>query len=1824
MVKEQLKPKKGVVVTEINGVKYFKLQSNYTGDYTKNCGLLGTEIDENFYFLRSNDIDKMSVKNGILTLTRVDGGTLSADISMPYTFNFDEKTGKLIITDGNGDVQVLEGFVVEGKDVRVATDATLNGDGTKGNPLRISELEKTGTYAPANEFLDMAVYTYFELVRELLDDGTEIYHYEERMKNQVPEGADVIEYSEKPTKGLNFESPRWIKVRKDINLPDASKLGAGYRIVTRESKDNFGLLYNYDGVKKIQAALDTTGSLWRIPTRRDWALMLNAAEYCEEDRDHDTKYVNEWTGKNAGARAKATTLWMLSNRQEKGLPVAGEDSLPIAGTNKFTVYPVGYADGSRGADDKDFDLEAFTKKSSFWSITPTDCNGEKYSSNIFTRTFAYDTRKVLQESSKPSSRMSIRLVKDFEPGQMNANEIENILGYDMPVVLLTNDETGYSKLWTSINVGFSEEQYDGVYSKEWSAATGSERGHEIVYYINVWDGKEWHKKQMNEGDSIVLLNGGKDESGNTIYNHEWRIYSGETEPMLIDTAKAIKGEFQKEIDELNEKVDDLSDITKELSTVTKETKENLENEINRAKSAETALRKDIDDLSAFTETAEDNVNDLVNDIIGVEGNVVSGFAMPNFYGAYWKDINKSEYDTAPNDEKEHIHGSEIPSAAEWHEEHPSINYIELFDDSVEPHVYKYVKLETDAHYISDAENIIDAIEKLDGAISEAVGDIMVKKLDEPAPDMLASYVLLVGDEQKGDRINIPKDDVQAFHEVKVGHSGATINSETGEIIDGPYADHEVLIISYLNSEHVYKLVEIDLEDIIIENEFKDGFNVEGHEVKVKIDDASEKVIVKYDENENVTEKVLSVSPDGVKVSHIQDAINAAVEKEKIRATAAEISISGAVNTFSGATVNKFTEIDGKIDSSNTSLNELSAATKTAISNLQSELDTTQTGAGLNADGSYVPKSTATYISDVTSLKDADTKLDEELARVEQARKSVTGQDTDKYVPNVSLSESPIAYIADAKSLNDADVKLDKSLQNLANETLKNVVVDGVSGVVTNGIAAVSISADTIPIGPFEEYTGRATTSHPIHNDYSVLEAIKQVNTNSTESIKGVNEKVQTLSKQFETLSDSTDKLSAATDNKFTEIDKKIDDEKTRATAAEESISGTVNTLSSATESAISNVQSELNATQKGAGLKEDGSYKGHDSQSEGMTYITTATSIDNATVLLDKGIQKETNRATEEEKALRGLITDSTTKVSELSAATETFSGATVAEIAKVDGKINDEITRATAAEKSISGDVDTLRDSIKTFSGATVDEIARLDAQSKKNKVKSTGNTIVVTEATEGTNLDVNIDNKTILSDNGKLKTGLKVMPLAPGELEANVREAFRLVDNEGTPVDGTTIKIYKSSSLVSVELISKDDIDYVRITYIDNSGATQTMDLNIQQLIFESEFKDGLVVNENGEVRVKIDPTSEVFLTVSSEGIKVSGLQNAIKTAVAAEVARATAAEDSISANVTTLSSTTETFSASTVAKFEVMESGWNVPGSIKHTIEDAFVKSVAVGSSEDSNKSLMRYYNDGDEHKYYVSSSANDMYYNGLPLSTVIKNIKDEITQSSNDTDELSAATISEVARLDRRINDETTRATAAENSISGTVNTLSAATESEIERIEGKLSDNERVTSEAINQLKDEIDKTQEGAGLNEDGSYHKHNTVGDMANYITNATSLDNADMMLDSALKAESDRAIASEESISGIVNTFSATTESTIKNLQEQLTEANSIIETLRTEIQTLSGVVETIESQMAVNIYSTVRAMLQGASKQIKVTPDDDSKQINIGFADDAIFGQ
>ena len=546
MATNQIKCNKGAVIKEINGVKYFKLKSSYSGDYTKNCGLLANEIDENFFFLRSYDIETAEFNdNNELVLTRVDGDKIVATLpDLPeilfkkLTFEFDKELGRLIVTFPDGTQEILDGFYVAGQDMKVATDYTIRGDGRICNPLRISETERTGTYAPAQFYYD-----------------------------RTDESA----------------------------MPDGNKYGKGFRIVTKEKYEPFGRLYNYDGVLAIQSALTAINSPWRVPTREDWADMLNSAEYCDECRTHGSEDINEWKGCIAGARAKSTTSWDKYDGLDDGNPTDGIDNLPMTGSDgTFHVIPVGYAEGSRGATikDEDKDVEGLKRIASFWSITPTGSKTKSAQPNIYTRTFSYDSTHVLEESSKPSSRLSIRLVKDYNYDCIDFFEYENILGYPVPCVLISNPDTKYSKIWTSVNIGFPEEQFNGVIGDQWSGLTEEDREYSERYYINEWNGAEWVKKQMKEGDSVVLIEGIPDVSGNSAYNHEWRVYKTEdNEYELIDTLSALKDEFSKEFENINERIDDLSDkLDKEIE---RSTNEDLE--IWSALTQEIAEREDGDE-----------------------------------------------------------------------------------------------------------------------------------------------------------------------------------------------------------------------------------------------------------------------------------------------------------------------------------------------------------------------------------------------------------------------------------------------------------------------------------------------------------------------------------------------------------------------------------------------------------------------------------------------------------------------------------------------------------------------------------------------------------------------------------------------------------------------------------------------------------------------------------------------------------------------------------------------------------------------------------------------------------------------------------------------------------------------------------------------------------------------------------------------------------------------------------------------------------------------------------------------------------------------------
>ena len=472
----------------VEGVTYFKLKSEFDGDYTKHCGLLGEEIDENFYFLRGYDIESITLdKDRNLIINRVDKDyaplvvNIGEKLGQP-SFKFNKETGTITVTYPDGTISTMEGFLVEGKDVRIATDSTFNGNGTMYNPLRLSPTETTGTFAPADEYFDLT------------------------------EGAKMLEGK-----------------------------GRGYRVVTREKIDNFGCLYPFSAVKKIQDKLTETGSQWRVPSKKDWDELLNALE-CPEDRNHSA-ITCTWLGKVAGSGLKSANLWNEYQTLLTESPTNGQD------VRGLTIYPVGITpDRNEILNDNDYDAEGFGQIAGMWTST---INNE---GNAYAKIFGYNSAKVDQDTYGEGARMSIRLVKEYAFN--NFNEIENILGFPYPTELVygIHDDYSYAKIWTKINFYSDAEALNGIRSEEWSAVTDSDKGVKIVYFINEWDGTEWHKKPMENGDSVVIIN----REGKPY--HEWRIIEGE----LIDTAEALVEEFDKDFAEVREDIAELSATTKEL------------------------------------------------------------------------------------------------------------------------------------------------------------------------------------------------------------------------------------------------------------------------------------------------------------------------------------------------------------------------------------------------------------------------------------------------------------------------------------------------------------------------------------------------------------------------------------------------------------------------------------------------------------------------------------------------------------------------------------------------------------------------------------------------------------------------------------------------------------------------------------------------------------------------------------------------------------------------------------------------------------------------------------------------------------------------------------------------------------------------------------------------------------------------------------------------------------------------------------------------------------------------------------------------------------
>jgi hypothetical protein len=149
-----------------------------------------------------------------------------------------------------------------------------------------------------------------------------------------------------------------------------------------------------------------------------------------------------------------------------------------------------------------------------------------------------------------------------------------------------------------------------------------------------------------------------------------------------------------------------------------------------------------------------------------------------------------------------------------------------------------------------------------------------------------------------------------------------------------------------------------------------------------------------------------------------------------------------------------------------------------------------------------------------------------------------------------------------------------------------------------------------------------------------------------------------------------------------------------------------------------------------------------------------------------------------------------------------------------------------------------------------------------------------------------------------------------------------------------------------------------------------------------------------------------------------------------------------------------------------------------------------------------------------KAYVDSKIYDIT-DGLSADGILNTIKEINNYLTDNT--VADGLVNQLNALQSEISAEQTRAVGVESSLSTRLDALEA----------------DATTGADVSAVQTELNDTQTGAGLDHNGSYHQ--SVA--ANYINTATNLKDADDLLDSALKTESDRAVSAEGTLTSNLN---------------------------------------------------------------------------------------
>lgn len=289
-------------------------------------------------------------------------------------------------------------------------------------------------------------------------------------------------------------------------------------------------------------------------------------------------------------------------------------------------------------------------------------------------------------------------------------------------------------------------------------------------------------------------------------------------------------------------------------------------------------------------------------------------------------------------------------------------------------------------------------------------------------------------------------------------------------------------------------------------------------------------------------------------------------------------------------------------------------------------------------------------------------------------------------------------------------------------------------------------------------------------------------------------------------------------------------------------------------------------------------------------------------------VTAEKNRAESSESELRTLIDKNSSDITKEQQARQTADNTLTANLAtekqaRIDADnsiktlLDTEVKRAKSEESKLTTSITTEVNRATTAESDLSDRIT-----AEKNRATTAENAI-----TNNLNSEISDRKEAIKAESDRAKAAEQAMQANLGSItiakitpnDTTTAASYQLQVNG--EAKGVTIDIAKDQSIKDINVLDMNATlkadgtiqagspvgsTALCISYILADGTYKLAKLDYSKFLEETEFANGLEVKDH-KVYVKVDPLSESFLTVSSTGVKISGVQNAINTAVDAEKA-------------------------------------------------------------------------------------------------------------------------------------------------------------------------------------------------------------------------------------------------------------------------------------------------------------------------------------------------